>query len=425
MVATDTMPLRPTNRFLRLGTRESYLCALLLVFLVVWAAFHSAIDRSFAERLLLSAQSPSEESFQRLAENSPDPAAFLARCWHTARIPHRQLVAAFLKATASAAPPWFERAEPLLLAGSVDPDTSVRELALATLEMRGDPRLFDQARALLSDVDPYVRQLGLQYLRRAPAQRGVPLVIPLLDDPDLQVVARAEAALTRWTGQDFGVRVRFAIQSPEGVGDPAAVQADEQKIREGVARRKQWWTRHSREFAPLAAAPVAAPTQPELTQDFSLPTPAGSRVRLFEYRGRVVVLNFWATWCTACLEELPNLAALQRESGGRIAILGVALDGLPDEHQHPSNSAGEAEDHSVGKSLEQIQSKVLKAVQARGINYTVLLDPTGAIGARFNGGELPTTVIIDPTGHVRRRFIGKRSLPVFEAMVAEAAKAPL
>jgi hypothetical protein len=64
---------------------------------------------------------------------------------------------------------------------------------------------------------------------------------------------------------------------------------------------------------------------------------------------------------------------------------------------------------------------VARAVQARGINYPVLLDPDNEVGGRFNGGELPTTVILDASGRVRRRFIGERSLKVFKAMLAEAA----
>ncbi|HEV2394478.1 MAG TPA: hypothetical protein VG146_19175 [Verrucomicrobiae bacterium] len=49
----------------------------------------------------------------------------------------------------------------------------------------------------------------------------------------------------------------------------------------------------------------------------------------------------------------------------------------------------------------------------------MLLDEKDLVGARFNGGELPTTVILDAQGRVRRRFVGSRSLAVFEAMIAE------
>ena len=59
-------------------------------------------------------------------------------------------------------------------------------------------------------------------------------------------------------------------------------------------------------------------------------------------------------------------------------------------------------------------------MEARGINYPVLLDPKAKVGRRFKGGELPITVIIDSQGHLRRRFIGERNEQVFEAMLADA-----
>jgi hypothetical protein len=51
-----------------------------------------------------------------------------------------------------------------------------------------------------------------------------------------------------------------------------------------------------------------------------------------------------------------------------------------------------------------------------------LLDPEGAVGGQYNGGELPATVIFDKDGRVRRRFVGSRKLDVLGAMVADAAK---
>ena len=70
--------------------------------------------------------------------------------------------------------------------------------------------------------------------------------------------------------------------------------------------------------------------------------------------------------------------------------------------------------------LQKIRDKVIRTVKARGINYPVLLDEHNEVGGRFNGGALPTTVIVDAQGEVRRRFVGARSLPVFEAMIAES-----
>ena len=105
-----------------------------------------------------------------------------------------------------------------------------------------------------------------------------------------------------------------------------------------------------------------------------------------------------------------------------MVIVGVALDGVPDEDGDTPKQDGEESDPRA-QSTKSIRGKVARAVKARGINYIVLLDPTGAVGSQFNGGELPTTVILDKEGCVRRRFIGERDLKTFEAMLTEASGA--
>lgn len=393
--------------------------AVLLALAVTWVFFHRQLDQSLSIALVLRSPSPQEEVFEQLASGLADPTPLLERCWVTAKVPHRQFVASFLRNKAAANPKWFTNAQQMVLAGTVDPDMSVRELALATLQSRKDPDLFECARAQLQDPDPLVRQLGLEYLRQVDARQGVPVVIGLLNDPDLRVVATAEVALMRWTGQDFGVRTHLAIPSSEAGHqlDPSHVET----IRKGVERRKEWWRAHAQQF-PTETASSKALT-PDFTgpsvEDFRLPDLQGSAVRLSDYRGKIVLVNFWATWCTACVAEIPDLIELHKKLGDRVVILGVALDGLPDEHGH---EAGEEGHHEEGPSRKTVLKKVARTVKDRGINYPVLLDPDAKVGGRFNGGELPTTVIIDPQGHLRRRFIGERNVQVFEAMLAEASK---
>ena len=399
--------------------RATVLAAVLLALLLIWVLFHGQIHRGLAVRMLLNSRSPREETMFDLAKQSNDPVAFLKRCWATGRIPHRRLVAAFLNANALANPPWFPRAEPLVLAGTVDADESVRELALAILAARRSPELLECARAQLSDIDPMLRLLGLDYLRKVDPPRAVPMVIPLLDDPDLRVVAEAEVCLARWSKQDYGVRARLAIPVPDAehgaVVDPANVEV----IRRGVERRKQWWQAHAREY-PVATPPNSVDTHGadsgrSYAPDFQLLDLTGRKVRLSDLRGKVVLLNFWATWCSACLAEIPDLVALQNKLGSQIAIVGIALDGVPDEEGEQE----EGDSGKAGQSLKQIKAIVARAVKARRINYPVLLDPRGSAGGQFDGGELPTTVLLDTKGQVRRRFIGERNLKVFEAMVAE------
>jgi thiol-disulfide isomerase/thioredoxin len=415
--------MKPIGCFFTRLTRV--LLVILLGLLLAWAAFNRFGSRPLAVHLLLSSNNPREEFFDELVKGSNDPVDLLNRCWATGKIAHRKLVAGFLKDNARIQAPWFVRAEPLLLAGASDADVSVRELALAALEVRQSPRFFECAKAQLADLDPSVRLLGLEHLKSADPVRAVPVVIRLLDDPDLRVAARAEVALMRWSGEDFGVRMRLAVVSQQGIHAGAIEPADAEAIRSGVKRRKQWWQLHSKEYPATPGNTADA----ALVESARLPNPSftlkdldGKAFSLADWRGKVVFINFWATWCPSCLAEIPQLVALQNKLGREVVIVGVALDGVPDEDGDTPKQDGEESDPRA-QSPKSIRGKVARAVKARGINYTVLLDPTGAVGGQFNGGELPTTVIFDKEGRVRRRFIGERDLKTFEAMLADASGA--
>jgi thiol-disulfide isomerase/thioredoxin len=84
---------------------------------------------------------------------------------------------------------------------------------------------------------------------------------------------------------------------------------------------------------PPAAAPDPVPPGPAQQVDLwglAFPTPAGGRLAMAGLRGRPLVLNFWATWCAPCLEEMPLLDAFEREHrGAGWLVVGLALDGAP------------------------------------------------------------------------------------------------
>ena len=377
----------------RLTFRARFLVGVLAILVLVVCLFHRQINQRLAIYVFLRANSPGEEVLADLAGQSTDPSALLKRAWATGKIVHRQLVIGLLKNQAALNPPWFGSVERLLASGARDGDLSVRELALAGLEASRDARLFDLARLQLDDPDPLVRLLGLQYLRKAAQSNAVPVIMRLIDDPDLRVAAGAEGALRRWSGEDYGVRSHLAIPAQEG-DRPAKLDPDKVEIiRHGIQKRKLWWL------------------------DLQ-----GKPVRLSDFRGKIVLLNFWTTWCTACLAEIPDLMALQNLAADKVAILGISLDGIPDEHGDEPKAEGGNDTHSHRPTRNEITATVTRAVKTRGINYPVLLDSENSVGARFNGGELPTTVIIDAEGRVRRRFIGERNITVFEAMISEAAQ---
>ena len=145
-------------------------------------------------------------------------------------------------------------------------------------------------------------------------------------------------------------------------------------------------------------------------------------------------LNFWTTWCTACLSEIPELIELQKRHGDKLIILGVSLDYVPDSHgQIGGNAAAEDQGHSDqfhnhrerrAAALKRVREKIARTVKARAINYPILLDEQSEIGPRFNGGELPTTVIVDGDGFVRRRFIGAAASPSLKPCLLKQPKVP-
>ncbi|HYG35865.1 MAG TPA: HEAT repeat domain-containing protein, partial [Clostridia bacterium] len=190
----------------------------------VWILFHQQLSHYIGVNLVLRTPSPREEAFEELAVQMADPCKFLERCWLTGKVPHRQLVMAYLSKKAAETPPWFANARRLVLAGTTDPDMSVRELALATLQLCADPQLSECAANQLADVDPMIRQLGLNYLRKIETPTAMSRVIELLDDPDIRVVTSAEATLMRWTAEDFGVRSWNQLPRParpRGLGGEA------------------------------------------------------------------------------------------------------------------------------------------------------------------------------------------------------------
>jgi peroxiredoxin len=132
--------------------------------------------------------------------------------------------------------------------------------------------------------------------------------------------------------------------------------------------------------AQAASAKVAANTQ---APDFTLRQIDGPNLRLGEQRGRVVMVNFWATWCGPCRVELPHLARLHdkyRSSG--FLLLGVNIDEDP------------------------AQAKALAA--KLGLKFPVLLDTDKKVVGTYDLSAMPATVLIDKDGRVRHLHRGYR-----------------
>ncbi|MFQ3661033.1 MAG: redoxin domain-containing protein [Chloroflexaceae bacterium] len=130
---------------------------------------------------------------------------------------------------------------------------------------------------------------------------------------------------------------------------------------------------------------------------FVAPTLDGGTVRLEDYRGQVVLLNFWGTWCEPCKRELPALQAAHEQLGrDGLAVIGINL--TDDEKLQ-------------GRSETQIQA----FLNQFGVTYPIALDLEGSITNDYRVFPLPTSFFIDPEGTIRYVHIGELTLADVQA----------
>ncbi|MDT7541713.1 MAG: cytochrome c-type biosis protein [Acidobacteriota bacterium] len=138
------------------------------------------------------------------------------------------------------------------------------------------------------------------------------------------------------------------------------------------------------------ATPDAANAR--LAPELALKTLDGQPFSLASLRGRVVLLNFWATWCVPCRAEIPDFSAMQRDLGARgLTVVGVSADDTVEDVRE------------FQKTLKQ--------------DYTVVLAPADS-KAHYGVVGLPKTFIIDRAGRIRKEITGETTRAQFEAQLA-------
>jgi thiol-disulfide isomerase/thioredoxin len=119
----------------------------------------------------------------------------------------------------------------------------------------------------------------------------------------------------------------------------------------------------------------------ELAPDFVLPRLDGSVQKLSNYRGKIVLVNMWATWCPPCIEEMPLLDGLEKTYGPRgLVVLGLAGDEEP--------------------------GRVRSFLEKNPVSFDVLLDVGGEVGTRYGITGYPETFVVDREGRLRNKIVG-------------------
>lgn len=121
-----------------------------------------------------------------------------------------------------------------------------------------------------------------------------------------------------------------------------------------------------------------------LAPDFKLTTLDGKQMKLSDYKGKKVILNFWATWCPPCKAEIPDLEKFYTSYKDKdVIILGVDLT-----------------------QSEKSQNTVKEFVKSYGITYSVPLDIEGSVSEMYKVTGIPTSYIIDTQGIIRQKVVG-------------------
>jgi peroxiredoxin len=132
---------------------------------------------------------------------------------------------------------------------------------------------------------------------------------------------------------------------------------------------------------------ISAIVPSSIAPDFTLRTMGGPNMRLAEQRGRVVMINFWATWCGPCRQEMPELAKLyDKYKSSGFVLMGVNVD-------------------------DDTRNAVALA-EKLGVRFPVLLDTDKAVSKAYDLSTMPSTVIIDRDGKVR--FVHRGYLSGYE-----------
>jgi peroxiredoxin len=130
-------------------------------------------------------------------------------------------------------------------------------------------------------------------------------------------------------------------------------------------------------FTALAATSLASSgLEGQAAPDFALKSSSGENLRLSEYRGDVVMINFWATWCGPCRQEMPLLDELYT----RYERVGFNL---------------------LGVNIDDDSRRAMQMIEELGVNFPVLFDAQKEVSKLYDVEAMPVTVLVDREGNVR------------------------
>jgi cytochrome c biogenesis protein CcmG/thiol:disulfide interchange protein DsbE len=267
-----------------------------------------------------------------------------------------------------------------------DSASTVREAVLEGLPKMDRERGLRLDMAAFSDDDLWIRESVVSLLSSDPRhafldKRACPTLIHALEDPSPIVRTMSMTILRHMTGKNWRV-----VSSTTPEARLAVVQ-----------QWKQWWADTARsanvpeEFQTVAARPS---TRMDPAPDFHLTDTTGKSVDLTSERGKVVLVNFWGTWCPPCKKETPDLIRLDADYHSKgLDVIGVAL--------------------SEPNGVDGLRQRCTE----RGIVFRQATATDEILADYGHVNEVPVTVLIDAHGNIRNRWEGERDYATFRAAV--------
>ena len=253
----------------------------------------------------------------------------------------------------------------------VEPDASLEAIEAALLRQR---ERYDLSR--IADLDAELRSIATE--RNAALDRAY----AVLSDPerrrqyDLSLSREAGGLAAEGSGLRRGLTPRERIYALVGVSAAVVLIA-------------LIWIITGREEQVVGQA---MPEVDRVAPLFTLPTLAGEELQLDTYKGQVVLLNFWATWCEPCKRELPALEQAYQQYGNQgLAVIGVNLTD---------------DEFAQGRDEAAIQAFLTQF----GVSYPIALDIEGEVANAYRIFPLPTSFFIDGAGRIRYVHIGELTL---------------
>jgi cytochrome c biogenesis protein CcmG, thiol:disulfide interchange protein DsbE len=136
------------------------------------------------------------------------------------------------------------------------------------------------------------------------------------------------------------------------------------------------------------------PVVGEVAPDFSYTMANGTTARLSDFRGKVVIINFWATWCIPCRKEMPALQQAADQSNGQVVVIGI----------------------NKGEAAETIAAFAQEVM----VQFTLVANPASDIAERYGIRNLPTSYFIRPDGTIGDWRLGEMNATMIEESIAKS-----